>query len=172
MDDILDDEDLEDEEVIIRFFGFLRAMMHNLETGTLKLTPEEALEKLGLSIVSEGSFIESFSRVYTSGLGKEELEKQGQWLAMLLQPAWDGKCSEPAIHDLCLQTVLEIRELDYTSTVETASGYLAVAPKGSKVGDEICLLHRSDRSDSFGLSEYRTESVSRTIGDYTLLELR
>lgn len=186
--DILGAEDPEDEEVITRFFGFLRAMIHGPETGTINLTPEAALAKLGFSTASESAFVESFNRLYASELSTEDLGQQGQWLGMLLQPAWDGKWSDPAIHDLCLRTVLEIRELDYTCIVETASGYLAVAPIGSKQGDEICLLHKSDSASliraagghwqyvgqcySFGLSECRTESLSKSMGDYTLLELR
>ncbi|OAA80371.1 Heterokaryon incompatibility [Akanthomyces lecanii RCEF 1005] len=188
MKDVLGTSDPDDDDVMIRFFGFVRALIHGPETGTLPVQPEIALEKLGLSTESESHFTKSLCAIYGCDFVPEELEAMKKWLPLLLQPAWHGHWSDPEVLDLCLRTVLEIRELDYTCVAETSLGYLVVAPVGAKCGDQLCLLNRSDsasilrdggeywehvgRCYSFGLSDYRTKEFEKTMSKFQILELR
>lgn len=87
MKDIL----LDDQHVIIRFFGFVRAMIYGPETGVVNLKPVEALENLGLSTASPSEFAESVKKVYLPSMSVETSIWTESWLSLLLQPAWDGK---------------------------------------------------------------------------------
>lgn len=187
MKDILPDADSEDRHVIIRFFGFVRAMIYGPETGVLNLKPEEALESLGFSIASPSQFAESVKKVYLPSMSMETLLWTESWLSLLLQPAWDGNWSSPAVLDLCLRVVLEIRELNYTSIAETSKGYLCIAPIGTKAADQVCLMYKNDsasvirskgryweyvgRCYSFGLSESRTQEFTSSLPEHKVLEL-
>lgn len=187
MKDILLDADPEDQHVMIRFFGFVRAMIHGPETGVMNLKPEEALESLGFSTASPSQFAESVKKIYLPSMSVETLIWTEGWLSLLLQPAWDGEWSSPAVLDLCLRVVLEIRELNYTSIAETSKGYLCIVPIGTKAADQVCLMYKNDsasvirdkggyweyvgRCYSFGLSEFRTGEFTSSIRDYKILEL-
>ncbi|KAJ6445463.1 D-arabinitol 2-dehydrogenase [Purpureocillium lavendulum] len=188
MKDILGDADPQDQDVMIRFFGFIRALIHGPETGVIKMKPEEALQRLGFSTASAAEFAYSFREVYLRDMSTDTVAWAQKWLLLLLQPAWDGDWQDPGVLDLCLRTVLEIRELDYASIATTAKGYLGVVPIGTKVGDELCLLHKSDcasvvrerngywehvgRCYSFGLSEKRDEEFVKGLAAYKMLEFR
>ncbi|TQV91249.1 heterokaryon incompatibility protein (HET) domain-containing protein [Cordyceps javanica] len=204
MKDVLEDADPEDDDVLVRFFGFVRALLHGPETGTLPAHPEAALRQLGFSTESGPAFAQSIGAAYgvyssssssssSSGSGARSAEEQqaelGRWLPRLLQPAWHGHWAGAGVLDLCLRTVLEIRELDHASVAETSRGYLAVVPVGARRGDRLCLLHRSDsasvirgarggywehvgRCYSFGLSECRTEDLERSLVRDEIIELR
>ena len=188
MKDILEDANPEDQEVMIRFFGFVRAMIHGPETGVIELEPEAALESLGFSIASERQFADSVRKAYLPTMNTETLKWTEEWLNLLLQPAWDGEWSSPNVLDLCLRTVLEIRELNYTAIGRTSRGYLSIVPIGTRTADQICLFNRSDsasvireksghwehvgRCYSFGLSEHRSEEFTKGIPEYKMLELR
>ena len=171
-----------------RFFGFVRALIHGPETGVIELKPEEALEKLGFSIGSGAQFADSVRAVYLPDMDAETAAWAEKWLPLLLQPSWDGGWQDANVLDLCLRTVLETRELDYTSIATTERGYLGVVPIGAKVGDQVCLMNRCDcasvvregngywehvgRCYSFGLSEYRDEGFVKEMPAYKVLEYR
>ena len=188
MKDILGDARPEDRTVMTRFFGFVRALIHGPETGVIELKPEEALEKLGFSIGSGAQFADSVRAVYLPDMDAETAAWAEKWLPLLLQPSWDGGWQDANVLDLCLRTVLETRELDYTSIATTERGYLGVVPIGAKVGDQVCLMNRCDcasvvregngywehvgRCYSFGLSEYRDEGFVKEMPAYKVLEYR
>lgn len=187
MKDILLDADPEEQHVMIRFFGFVRAMIYGPETGVMSLKPEEALESLGFSTASPYQFAESVKKVYLPSMSVETSVWTESWLSLLLQPAWDGTWSSPAILDLCLRVVLEFRELNYTSIAETSKGYLCIAPIGTKGADQVCLMYKNDsasvirdksgyweyvgRCYSFGLSEFRTQEFTSGIPKHKIVEL-
>ena len=188
MKDILNDTDPQDRDVMIRFFGFIRALIHGPETGIIAMEPEEALQRLGFSTASNSQFAESVRNIYLPSMDPETLEWTEKWFRPLLQSSWDGEWQNSEVLDLCLRTVLETRELDYTCIATTSKGYLSVAAIGTKVGDQVCLLHRSrcasvirERSDhwehvgrcySYGLSECRSKELMNHISAYRVLEIR
>ncbi|KAL3961483.1 hypothetical protein ACCO45_003006 [Purpureocillium lilacinum] len=132
MKDILGDARPEDRTVMTRFFGFVRALIHGPETGVIELKPEEALEKLGFSIESGAQFADSVRAVYLPDMDAETAAWAEKWLPLLLQPSWDGGWQDADVLDLCLRTVLETRELDYTSIATTERGTSAWCPSGAR----------------------------------------
>ncbi|KAL6886798.1 hypothetical protein GGI43DRAFT_418392 [Trichoderma evansii] len=188
MKDILLDADPEDQHVMIRFFGFVRAMIYGPETGVMNLKPGEALESLGFSTASPSRFAESVKKVYLPSMSAETLRWTESWLSLLLQPAWDGEWSSQDVLDLCLRVVLEIRELNYTTIAETSKGYLSIVPIGTKAADHVCLMYKNDsasvirdkgghwehvgRCYSFGLSEFRTGEFTSSMPRCKVLEFQ
>lgn len=121
--------DINDLQSLLRVIGFLRVVFYNRRS----FDPFEGFRHVGLGTGS--AFYDSFSRIFCSGANLSALGLPNP------APHEDSQANTDDLRDGVAQAIMSLTIKSHRyQFVETVSGYLGLAPQGTRVDDIICVL--------------------------------
>lgn len=159
-----DSADADDTILVTHKLCFLRSLLY-LDRSRRTEMPRgdfyDELFKIGINASSEETFAESFQRAIHPKLDPNSYTWLCEWQPKILAeftPEWEDGELEPLVTAM----EMELRYLEFGSVAETSTGFFAIVPRRTKVGDQICVLegatslsilkaHRSGHYEHVGL---------------------